>query len=70
MDQKPPQPILGPRSRGLSPLPAWGSLAALGHVPEELLALLVTKAPQAVRALKIPLSSPGRPWAPAFTRGV
>lgn len=70
MDQKPPQPILGPRSRGLSPFPAWGSLAALSHVPEELLALLVTKAPQAVRALKVPLSSPGRPWAPALSRGV
>ena len=52
------------------PAPARGSLAALGHVPEELLALLITEALQAVRALKVPLPSPGRPRAPALGGGV
>lgn len=33
------------RAKGAWPVPSRGSLAALGHVPEELLALLVTEAP-------------------------
>lgn len=32
------------RAEGARPVPSRGSLAALGHVPEELLALLVTEA--------------------------
>lgn len=31
------------RAEGARPVPSGGSLAALGHVPEELLALLVTE---------------------------
>lgn len=45
-----------------------GSLAALGHVSEELLALLVTEVPQAVGALKVALASCGRSGAFALRR--
>lgn len=53
-----PSPLRSSRVTGSSSLRA--SLAALGHVPEELLALLVIEVLQAVRALKLPLPSPGR----------
>lgn len=46
-----------------------GSQAALGHVSEELLALLVTEAPQAVGALQVPLASAGCSGVPALYRG-
>lgn len=56
-----PSACSGPQTwRALSLSRPRGSLAALSHMPEELLALLVTEAPQAVRALKVPLPSPGR----------
>lgn len=72
--QKHPQPVLGapclaaacwehPRAPGRR---QQGSLAAVGHVPEELLPLLVAEALQAVRALKVPLASLGRSRAPAL----
>ena len=46
--------------------PSARSLAALGHVPEELLPLLIAEALQAVRALKVPLASLGCSGAPAL----
>lgn len=56
-----PSACSGPQiSRALSLSQPRVSLAALSHMPEELLALLVTEAPQAVRALKVSLPSPGR----------
>lgn len=44
------------------------SLAALGHVPEELVALLIAEALQAVRALEVPLASLVRSGVPVLRR--
>lgn len=55
-----PQPVLGaPSDAGRAHHRPPGSLAALGHMPEELLALLVAEAPQTVGALQVPLASLG-----------
>ena len=56
-----PDPDAGRTHRGPP-----GSLAALSHVLEELLALLVAEAPQAVGALQVPLASLGHSRAPAL----
>ncbi|KAK2115280.1 hypothetical protein P7K49_005906 [Saguinus oedipus] len=45
------------------------SLAALGHVPEELFTLLVTEALEAVRALKVPLAFLRCARMPVLCRG-
>lgn len=47
---------------------ARSSLAALGHVPEQLLTLVVVETPQAVGALQVPLASAGRSGVPALCR--
>lgn len=43
-------------------------MAALRQVPEECLALLITEAPQAVRALKVTLTSMGYADMPTLCR--
>lgn len=60
----------GSRCRGRAHrLAPPGSQAALGHVSEELLALLVAEALQAVWALQVALAPPGSSGAPARSRG-